>query len=65
MQFGNSDRQKTLDELQPFDLFVCSYGLLQQEEVAEMLAKVEWQTIVLDEAQAIKNITTKRSQAAI
>ncbi len=65
VQFGNSDRQKTLDNLQPFDLFVCSYGLLQQEEVAEMLAKVEWQTIVLDEAQAIKNMATKRSQAAM
>ncbi|MGK7894018.1 MAG: DEAD/DEAH box helicase [Xenococcus sp. (in: cyanobacteria)] len=65
VQFGYSDRQKTLDELQPFDLFVCSYGLLQQEEVADMLAKVEWQTIVLDEAQAIKNMSTKRSQAAM
>lgn len=65
VQFNSSDRQKTLDNLQPFDLFVCSYGLLQQEEVAEMLAKVEWQTIVLDEAQAIKNMTTKRSQAAM
>ncbi len=65
VQFGNGERQQTLDELQPFDLFVCSYGLLQQEAVAEMLAKVEWQTIVLDEAQAIKNMTTKRSQAAM
>lgn len=65
VQFGNGDRQKTLDDLQPFDIFVCSYGLLQQEEVAEMLAKVEWQTIVLDEAQAIKNMATKRSQAAM
>lgn len=65
VQFTSSDRQRTLDELQPFDLFVCSYGLLQQEEVAEMLAKVEWQTIVLDEAQAIKNMSTKRSQAAM
>ena len=65
VQFGYSERQKTLDELQPFDLFVCSYGLLQQEEVAQMLAEVEWQTIVLDEAQAIKNMSTKRSQAAM
>ena len=65
VQFGNVDRQKTLDALQPFDLFVCSYGLLQQEEVSQMLAKVEWQTIVLDEAQAIKNMATKRSQAAM
>jgi SNF2 family DNA or RNA helicase len=65
MQFGAGDRQKTLDQLQPFDLLVCSYGLLQQEDVAEMLAKVQWQTIVLDEAQSIKNFATKRSQAAM
>ncbi|MBD2038377.1 DEAD/DEAH box helicase [Leptolyngbya sp. FACHB-321] len=65
MQFGGGDRQKTLAQLQPFDLVVCSYGLLQQEDVAEMLAKVQWQTIVLDEAQSIKNFATKRSQAAM
>ncbi|WP_088243537.1 DEAD/DEAH box helicase [Calothrix rhizosoleniae] len=65
IQFGSGNRQKLLDELQPFDMLVCSYGLLQQEEVAEMLSQVKWQTIVLDEAQAIKNITTKRSQAAM
>ncbi|AFZ00227.1 DEAD/DEAH box helicase [Calothrix sp. PCC 6303] len=65
IQFGSGNRQKTLDELQPFDMVVCSYGLLQQEEVAQMLAQIEWQTIVLDEAQAIKNMTTKRSQAAM
>ena len=65
IQFGSGDRQKLLDNLQPFDLLVCSYGLLQQEEVAEMLAKVQWETIVLDEAQAIKNMGTKRSQAAM
>ncbi|MDY6901847.1 MAG: DEAD/DEAH box helicase, partial [Cyanobacteriota bacterium] len=65
IQFGSGNRQKILDELQPFDMLVCSYGLLQQEEVAQMLSQVEWQTIVLDEAQAIKNIATKRSQAAM
>ncbi|MBD2188420.1 DEAD/DEAH box helicase [Pseudanabaena mucicola] len=63
--FGNGDRQKVLDNLQPFDIVICSYGLLQQEEVGEMLAKVEWETVVLDEAQAIKNTATKRSQAAM
>ena len=65
IQFGAGDRQKVLDNLQPFDLLVCSYGLLQQEDVAEKLAKVQWQTIVLDEAQSIKNFATKRSQAAM
>ncbi len=65
IQFGSGNRQKLLDELQPLDMLVCSYGLLQQEDVAQILSKVEWQTIVLDEAQAIKNIATKRSQAAM
>lgn len=63
--FGGGDRQDMLDKLQPFDLLICSYGLLQQEQVAEMLAKVHFQMIVLDEAQAIKNFATKRSQAAM
>ncbi|MDA0867566.1 MAG: DEAD/DEAH box helicase, partial [Cyanobacteria bacterium] len=63
--FGTGDRQQMLDDVQPRDLVVCSYGLLQQEDVAAMLAKVVWQTIVLDEAQAIKNADTKRSQAAM
>ena len=65
IQFGSGDRQAVLDGLQPFDMLVCTYGLLQQKEVAAMLAEVEWQTIVLDEAQAIKNAATKRSQAAM
>jgi superfamily II DNA or RNA helicase len=61
----NGDRQKLLEEMGPQDLLVCSYGLLQQDEVAEKLAQVQWHTIVLDEAQAIKNAATKRSQAAM
>ena len=61
--FGAGDREQTLARLGPFDLLICSYGLLQQE--AELLAGREWRTIVLDEAQAIKNMTTKRSQAAM
>jgi SNF2 family DNA or RNA helicase len=68
IQFGTgtiANRQKVLDAVKPFDLVICSYGLLQQEEVGEMLAKVQWQTIVLDEAQSIKNFATKRSQAAM
>ena len=65
IEFGSKDRQQVLDRLQPFDLLICTYGLLQQEELAQQLAEVEWQTIVLDEAQAIKNMATKRSQAAM
>ncbi|PPD20433.1 MAG: helicase SNF2 [Methylomonas sp.] len=62
---GVGDRQKLLDNLQPFDLLICSYGLLQQESVADALAKVAFGTAILDEAQAIKNIATRRSQGAM
>jgi superfamily II DNA or RNA helicase len=63
--FGAGDRQQTVDSLKPWDVLVCSYGLLQQESVGELLAGVKFRTIVLDEAQAIKNPATKRSQQAM
>lgn len=62
---GSSDRQQLVDSLKPLDLLICSYGLLQQESVGEMLADTRFSTIVLDEAQAIKNPATKRSQRAM
>jgi len=43
-------------------LIVCSYGLLQQD--AEALAAIEWGTLVLDEAQFIKNAESLRARAA-
>ncbi|MGZ8287823.1 MAG: SNF2-related protein [Telluria sp.] len=61
--FGAGDRAAMLQEAGPFDLVVASYGLLQLE--ADMFAKVQWHTIVLDEAQAIKNTATKRSAAVM
>ena len=61
--FGAGDRNETLATLQPFDLVIASYGLLQQE--APLFAGVKWHSIVLDEAQAIKNGATKRSQAVM
>lgn len=61
--FGGRERQQLLEELGPFHLLVCSYGLLQQE--AALLASRDWQVIILDEAQAIKNLATKRSRAAM
>ncbi len=60
--FGEGDRQQMLDDLGPGDLVICSYGLMQTSR--DPLANVEWQTVVLDEAQAIKNPRAKRSQAA-
>jgi len=60
---STKDRQKTIEELGKFDLLITTYTLLQQEN--ELLSQVKWQTIILDEAQAIKNAATKRSKAAM
>jgi superfamily II DNA or RNA helicase len=44
------------------DLVLTSYGLLQRD--SELLETVDWQGVVIDEAQAIKNPAAKQSQAA-
>lgn len=61
--FGAGDRIQTVADLKPFDLLITSYGLMQQE--SELLATTTFSTLILDEAQAIKNRATKRSKAAM
>jgi len=61
--FSGKDRKKTIQNLTKFDLLITTYTLLQQE--SELLSSVKWQAVILDEAQAIKNAATKRSQAAM
>ncbi len=45
-----------------YDLVISSYSLLHRDE--ETFAGVDWDGIVLDEAQNIKNFETKQSRAA-
>ena len=60
---GASDRRAPLlDDPAAFDLYVTTYGLLQND--IEALAAIPWHSAVLDEAQAIKNPLTKRARAA-
>lgn len=54
------DRQEILAELRAFDMIVISYGLLVNN--IEHLQQVHWHTVVLDEAQAIKNAATRRAK---
>ena len=56
-------RRRQVRALGPGQVLVCSYALLQID--AEILAGPDWHTVVLDEAQAIKNPTTGRARAAV
>ncbi len=58
---GGPKRARMLRSAKAGDLFVCSYGVLQND--IETIREIEWQTIVADEAQSFKNAGTRRSQA--
>ena len=45
----------------PFDLYVTTYGVAQND--IDALADVPWRSAVLDEAQAVKNPAAKRTRA--
>ncbi|MBQ9527972.1 MAG: DEAD/DEAH box helicase [Fretibacterium sp.] len=60
---GRTGREELLSQLEPRDVVIVSYGILQNER--DILSGVEWNVIVLDEAQAIKNMGTKRSSAVM
>ena len=57
-----ADRTACLAGLAKKDVLIVSYGLLVQG--AEKLAGVKFGTLVIDEAQALKNPTTRRAKAA-
>jgi hypothetical protein len=61
--FGSGDRKATIENLGAFDVLVSSYNLLQIE--AEAFENKQFATIILDEAQAIKNRATKRSKTVM
>ena len=56
------DRAAALAKLGPKDVLIVSYGLLARD--IEMLAGVALDTLVVDEAQALKNPSTQRAKAA-
>lgn len=59
-EYGGKERAALLER--PPDVVVTSYALLQQD--AAKLAEREWNTLVLDEAQFIKNANSLRARAA-
>ncbi len=54
-------KQVTPDSLQELDLVITSYGSLLRMPA---LAQTQWQFVVLDEAQAIKNPNARQTRAA-
>lgn len=63
LRLHDYQQTRSLEDLGPLDLVIVSYGLLQQDSAA--FTAQHWTSVVLDEAQAIKNAQTKRSQAAM
>ncbi|QEF96094.1 RNA polymerase-associated protein RapA [Stieleria maiorica] len=59
--YRETERGEFLPSVGPGSLVICSYGLALRD--AEALAGVNWSTMVLDEAQAIKNSRSKTSKA--
>ncbi|HEX9733622.1 MAG TPA: DEAD/DEAH box helicase [Thermoanaerobaculia bacterium] len=59
--YRETDRDTVLGELGAGDVVVASYGLVLRD--AAKLARVAWGTLVLDEAQAIKNSRAKTARA--
>ena len=61
--FSESDREACVNSAKAGDVVICSYGLVNNE--SGLLSSKKWNTIVIDEAQAIKNIMTRRSKAVM
>ncbi len=68
MVHHGAGRQRTVDDVTPAlfgfadaDIVVTTYGLLARD--LDALAAVEWTTVVLDEAQFVKNAGTKAAKA--
>lgn len=54
-------QQRSLETVSAGDVVICSYGLLVNE--IDRFESIDWATVVLDEAQAIKNPASQRNQA--
>jgi len=61
--YSEGARERELGSLSNSAVVICSYGLMVRD--IECLQQRTWGTLVLDEAQAIKNSETLRSKAAL
>ena len=61
--FSESERENAIKKARKGQLLIVTYDLMAREE--EIFTQKEWATVILDEAQAIKNRATKRSETAM
>lgn len=59
--YRDTDRGELLEKVGPGDLVILSYGLALRDE--KLLSKVKWGTMILDEAQAVKNSRSKTARS--
>ena len=62
LSYSGADRHAQLDELGKYDLVVSSYGLLRRD-IAK-LRHIDFNYVILDEAQAIKNPNSQVAKAS-
>ena len=62
MEYSGPDRESLRPKLADCDLVVTTYGTLRRD--IGFLATVEFDTVILDEAQAIKNPTSQTAKAS-
>lgn len=61
--FGEGDRDAEIEKAGPGQILITTYDLMTRE--ADSFTQKQFSTIILDEAQAIKNRNTKRSETAM
>ncbi|MDP9191490.1 MAG: DEAD/DEAH box helicase [Acidobacteriota bacterium] len=62
LDHSTPDRVRAADHFAQYDIVLTTYALLRRE--AELFADVEFDYVILDEAQAIKNASSQAAKAA-
>jgi superfamily II DNA or RNA helicase len=62
VEYRGTDRESLREHLSKYDIVVTTYGTLRLD--IGFLATVEFDTVILDEAQAIKNPTSQTAKAS-
>jgi superfamily II DNA or RNA helicase len=62
VEYRGPDREALRDHLDDYDLVVTTYGTLRRD--VALLATIEFDTVILDEAQAIKNPASQTAKAS-